>query len=241
MSDIQRTLQAAQAALKSCQFPQSYDQWADNYNTDCCNLGYKGPVCTAEVLMKHFTLSPDQVRVLDLACGTGLVAKEVRPGFRHFVGVDASQPMLEKARLTGLYQDLHQVLLGTEPLPVNSGMEEHSSVIACVLLVLVITDNQHHQTKNMKNLFSRVGLPSAHVEMAWSIDSVHRAGCKLIPFFYYVHYVFLFTNVIIFWFFYKDTRYNKTFASTTVMPCFLVFPKRVSQVYNFYKIQQLVS
>uniref|UniRef100_A0A8C6U605 Methyltransferase type 11 domain-containing protein n=1 Tax=Neogobius melanostomus TaxID=47308 RepID=A0A8C6U605_9GOBI len=134
MSDIQRTLQDAQAALKSCQFPQSYDQWADNYNTDCCNLGYKGPVCTAEVLMKHFTLSPDQVRVLDLACGTGLVAKELYSlGFRHFVGVDASQSMLEKARLTGLYQDLHQVLLGTEPLPVNSGEFDVVTLTGCLL------------------------------------------------------------------------------------------------------------
>uniref|UniRef100_A0A8C6UXD3 Methyltransferase domain-containing protein n=1 Tax=Neogobius melanostomus TaxID=47308 RepID=A0A8C6UXD3_9GOBI len=121
------------AALKSCKVPQSYDQWADNYNTDCSNLGYKAPVCTAEVLMKHFTLSPDQARVLDLACGTGLVAKQLSSlGFRHFVGVDASQPMLEKARLTGLYQDLHQVLLGTEPLPVNSGEFDVVTMTGCL-------------------------------------------------------------------------------------------------------------
>uniref|UniRef100_A0A8C6UUN5 Methyltransferase type 11 domain-containing protein n=1 Tax=Neogobius melanostomus TaxID=47308 RepID=A0A8C6UUN5_9GOBI len=133
MSDNQRTLQDAQAALKSCKVPQSYDQWADNYNTDCSNLGYKAPVCTAEVLMKHFTLSPDQARVLDLACGTGLVAKQLSSlGFRHFVGVDASQPMLEKARLTGLYQDLHQVLLGTEPLPVNSGEFDVVTMTGCL-------------------------------------------------------------------------------------------------------------
>ncbi|XP_035811841.2 methyltransferase-like protein 27 isoform X2 [Amphiprion ocellaris] len=40
-------------------------------------------------------------------------------GFGHFVGVDGSEAMLEVARESGLYQDLKQVLLGEDPLPVQ--------------------------------------------------------------------------------------------------------------------------
>lgn len=134
MSDVQtqRTLQDARNAFKCSKNPHSYDQWADTYITDHTMMGYKGPYVTAEVLMKHFTLSPEKVRVLDLACGTGWVAQQLFSlGFRDFVGVDGSQPMLDKACLTGLYQDLHLTLLGTEPLPVDSGMEalNHMSLL----------------------------------------------------------------------------------------------------------------
>ncbi|XP_035991452.1 methyltransferase-like protein 27 isoform X2 [Fundulus heteroclitus] len=43
-------------------------------------------------------------------------------GFRNFVGVDCSKEMLEQAAATGLYQKLHQALLGTEPLPAQPGV-----------------------------------------------------------------------------------------------------------------------
>uniref|UniRef100_A0A4W6DRY9 Methyltransferase domain-containing protein n=1 Tax=Lates calcarifer TaxID=8187 RepID=A0A4W6DRY9_LATCA len=42
-------------------------------------------------------------------------------GFRHFVGVDGSKGMLELAAKTGLYQDLRLALLGTQPLPAQTG------------------------------------------------------------------------------------------------------------------------
>ena len=45
----------------------------------------------------------------------------VNLGFKHFVGVDGSNSMLELAVKTGLYQDLKLALLGTEPLPAQTG------------------------------------------------------------------------------------------------------------------------
>lgn len=73
-------------------------------------------VHTCEVLMKHLRPSPDQVQVLDMA--SGLVAKLMSSrGFRHLVGVDGSGAMLEEAQQTGLYQDIHMALLGTQALP----------------------------------------------------------------------------------------------------------------------------
>lgn len=51
-------------------------------------------------------------------------------GFKHFFGVDCSEGMLEQARLTGLYQDVQQALLGTQELPVEEG-QTHSDMSFC--------------------------------------------------------------------------------------------------------------
>lgn len=82
-------------------------------------LEYRAHEHGVTVLMQHFTGDTSKTKVLDLACGSGLVAKKmVELGFRQFVGVDASEEMLKEAHLTGLYQDLHCTVLGEEPLPV---------------------------------------------------------------------------------------------------------------------------
>uniref|UniRef100_A0A8C2WRB1 Methyltransferase domain-containing protein n=1 Tax=Cyclopterus lumpus TaxID=8103 RepID=A0A8C2WRB1_CYCLU len=48
-------------------------------------------------------------------------APMVELGFKHFVGVDGSQGMLDQAAKTGLYKELKLALLGTEPLPAQTG------------------------------------------------------------------------------------------------------------------------
>ena len=123
-------------------------------------MSYRAPHLAVDFLSENFTGSPGDVLVLDVACGTGWVAKLVRfwwqnsfkgtvlriwtcvvlkshqvlmlvilllwvqmfeLGFRHFVGVDGSKGMLEQAAETGLYQDLKLALLGTDPLPAQTG------------------------------------------------------------------------------------------------------------------------
>uniref|UniRef100_A0A8C6U359 Methyltransferase like 27 n=1 Tax=Neogobius melanostomus TaxID=47308 RepID=A0A8C6U359_9GOBI len=85
-------------------------------------MEYSAPRHAADVLMKHFSGCPAEGSVLDVACGSGLVAQLLSSlGFRRFVGVDSSVAMLEQARITGLYQDLRPALLGTEALPTDPG------------------------------------------------------------------------------------------------------------------------
>ncbi|CAL9685057.1 unnamed protein product [Knipowitschia caucasica] len=93
-------------------------------------MQYQGHVHTVSLLIKHFRGDPAQARVLDVACGTGLVAKQMSLlGFRHFVGVDASEGMLREAELTQLYEDLHLRTLGQQPLSVG---EEEFDVVTVV-------------------------------------------------------------------------------------------------------------
>ncbi|XP_068600465.1 methyltransferase-like protein 27 isoform X1 [Brachionichthys hirsutus] len=100
-----------------------YDSWAENYDADVAALDYRAPGLAARTISTHFSGDHEAAVVLDLACGTGLVAKQLEThGFRHFVGVDGSERMLELAKEGGLYQELKQCLLGEDPIPVQWGL-----------------------------------------------------------------------------------------------------------------------
>ncbi|XP_076593929.1 methyltransferase-like protein 27 [Chaetodon auriga] len=127
MSDSCRTVHAAKVAFQSCKSPdandrvQFYDSWAQNYEKDHALMSYRAPDLAVSALSDHFSGSPEAALVLDVACGTGWVAKKmVELGFRRFVGVDGSRGMLDLAAQTGLYQDLRLALLGTQPLPAQT-------------------------------------------------------------------------------------------------------------------------
>ena len=45
-------------------------------------------------------------RAIDLGCGTGLAAARLRREVDHFIGIDLSPRMIERARATGLYAEL---------------------------------------------------------------------------------------------------------------------------------------
>ncbi|KAM6372985.1 methyltransferase-like protein 27 isoform 2-T2 [Pluvialis apricaria] len=99
-----------------------YDGWAARYEQDVAALEYRAPHLAAASLAFAFPAPPAEARLLDVACGTGLVARELhRRGFRLLHGVDGSAGMLERARSTGLYRQLQRCVLGREPLPAPAG------------------------------------------------------------------------------------------------------------------------
>lgn len=114
-----------------------YDRWAEKYEQDMSVMEYTAPAFAAKTLSLHFTGDRHTAVVLDIACGTGLVAKQLKTiGFGHFVGVDGSQPMLEKAKSTRLYQDLNLCILGSQPLPFEHGTFD------VVMIVGALSDGQ---------------------------------------------------------------------------------------------------
>ncbi|XP_049902150.1 methyltransferase-like protein 27 isoform X2 [Epinephelus moara] len=128
MSDCSRTVDDVRTFLQSSkgfdpqQMMRFYDSWAETYEQDHNLMSYRAPHLAVDFLSKNFSGSPEEAQVLDVTCGSGLVAKlMVKRGFRHFVGVDGSKGMLEQAAKTGLYQDLKLALLGPEPLPAPTG------------------------------------------------------------------------------------------------------------------------
>lgn len=65
--------------------------------------GYRAAVLVADALRPALPAS-----VLDLGCGTGLVAEALKPGVERLVGVDLSEAMLAKAAEKRIYDELHQ-------------------------------------------------------------------------------------------------------------------------------------
>jgi predicted TPR repeat methyltransferase len=101
----------AQSASRSA--PQHYvqalfDGYANDFDHHLVNvLGYK----THVLLNQHLHAVAPERRfrsTLDLGCGTGLCGRLIRPHTKELVGVDLSQPMLDKAALLGVYDALVQ-------------------------------------------------------------------------------------------------------------------------------------
>ncbi|KAK3524372.1 hypothetical protein QTP70_028020, partial [Hemibagrus guttatus] len=99
-----------------------YNSWAERYEEDVALLEYRAPFLAAECIASHFTSEKERASILDVACGTGLVCRNLKKmGFCHFVGVDGSEEMLRLAKETGLYQELQLCMLCEDPLPVQDG------------------------------------------------------------------------------------------------------------------------
>jgi len=83
-----------------------FDDFADDFEHTLVDLlSYDTPALLARFLQRQG--ADAATRVLDLGCGTGLLAVHLaRPG-RAIDGVDLSPRMLERARAKGLYGELH--------------------------------------------------------------------------------------------------------------------------------------
>ncbi|XP_059207730.1 methyltransferase-like protein 27 [Centropristis striata] len=120
---VKATILSAHKSTTTREKVNFYNSWANNYNQDVAVLDYRAPCLAADSISSHYSGEREEAVVLDVACGTGLVAQQMKKhGFRHFVGIDGSEAMLALARETGFYQDLKQCMLGEGPLPVQLGL-----------------------------------------------------------------------------------------------------------------------
>ncbi len=102
-------------AEKLSAMPQGYvralfDQYAPKFETALVDdLGYRGPALLFKaVLAARLAVRKPAFfkRAIDLGCGTGLAATAFSKEVDHFIGIDLSPRMIERARLTGLYAQL---------------------------------------------------------------------------------------------------------------------------------------
>lgn len=87
-----------------------FDQYAPKFEMALVDdLGYRGPALLFKAVLaaRHAVRKPAFFkRAIDLGCGTGLAATAFAKEVDHFIGIDLSPRMIEKARLTGLYAEL---------------------------------------------------------------------------------------------------------------------------------------
>ena len=111
LSDRSKWLQNVYAARNDEELAESYDAWAEDYDQDVLSFGYKIPAIMTGLIGRY--IAPDSGKMLDAGAGTGILGEAlVTLGNKNLVGIDLSQGMLEVAHIKGVYQSLHQMILG---------------------------------------------------------------------------------------------------------------------------------
>ncbi len=87
-----------------------FDQYAPKFETALVDdLGYRGPALLFKAVLSVRSAARRPAffkRAIDLGCGTGLAAAAFAKEVDHFIGVDLSPRMIERARATSLYAEL---------------------------------------------------------------------------------------------------------------------------------------
>jgi predicted TPR repeat methyltransferase len=109
-----------------------FDQYAPNFDRHLVErLGYRVP----EIIMRSLLTvgSPRFAHVVDLGCGTGLMAERLKPLSSFLEGHDISAAMLRKARAKGLYDRLYR----TDLQLLEAGDAPVDLVVAADVLIYV--------------------------------------------------------------------------------------------------------
>jgi predicted TPR repeat methyltransferase len=106
---------------------QRYDEWAATYESDLVgDMDYVAHKQASEILIE--TVPDNSVRVLDVACGTGLVGMYMRSrGYLNIDGVVFSKAMLAIAGQRDIYQSLWQ-----HDFTVGKILEDPYQALICV-------------------------------------------------------------------------------------------------------------
>ena len=85
-----------------------YDEWSDNYDSTLKKWNYKAPSHSCNILKTKVKTNPKYL--LDLACGTGLFAEEVRKYFPKCIcdGCDISGEILKISKTKKIYRNLYK-------------------------------------------------------------------------------------------------------------------------------------
>ncbi|XP_072024759.1 methyltransferase-like protein 27 [Amphiura filiformis] len=107
---------------------QFYDEWAPTYDKDLAHGNYTAPRWSADAIAK-LVINKD-AEIMDMACGTGLVAQELRQqGFTNIDGVDISTESLKISKETGIYRRLICDCIGTNKLDIND--DTYDGLVLC--------------------------------------------------------------------------------------------------------------
>jgi predicted TPR repeat methyltransferase len=117
-----------------------YKDWAANYDQDVKNQNYGGPDVIGNlaslIAISYLHKQPEDVRVLDAGCGTGLSGIALKSaGFALVDGFDLSDEMVLEAGKTGAYKELR----GSVDITVDRISEfdrKYDLVVACGVFTL---------------------------------------------------------------------------------------------------------
>ncbi|WP_157084452.1 class I SAM-dependent DNA methyltransferase [Sediminimonas qiaohouensis] len=110
-----------------------YDDWADSYDETLSEWQYRAPEDASDLLVPHLG---DGARVLDVGCGTGLLASALRKRGGYTVdGIDISAASLHLAERRGDYARLIHHDLQDLPLPVKDNAYDAAASIGVLTYI----------------------------------------------------------------------------------------------------------
>lgn len=119
MAEHDGYLGAVYGAKAPDEIAAAYDAWAESYDTEMAQAGYRHPTIGLALLARH--LPRGAAPILDAGVGTGLTgAWFAILGWPEAWGIDISQGMLDVAARKGSYARLQRAVLG-QPLPFADG------------------------------------------------------------------------------------------------------------------------
>lgn len=107
--------------LSRSEIKEYYTKWAHKYEEDLSPGRYNGPIMAAEAV-SHCFKDKNEVKILDIAAGTGTVGLELsKRGFKDIDALDPAEGMLEKAKKKNVYNRLLCEFMTEDKLPVDQG------------------------------------------------------------------------------------------------------------------------
>ena len=119
-------VQAVYAAKSEAELESSYDDWADEYDSDLgADSAWISPRVAVEYLVKHVAAD---AKILDAGAGTGLVGQRLlAAGYANLHAIDLSPGMLAVAHAKSVYRELRRMTLGA---PLAFADEAFDAVVA---------------------------------------------------------------------------------------------------------------
>ena len=112
---------------------QLYARFAEFYEENMCGeLDYRAPYLLS-IAIREALGDRESLNVLDLGCGTGLIAEHIRPLANHLTGIDLSPEMVTRAQASKLY-DVLEVMEITEWLR-RDDTPRFDLILACDTLI----------------------------------------------------------------------------------------------------------
>ena len=162
----QNRVQWVYSSRDNGELAERYDQWAKDYDTDLeRDFGWLGPQRAAELFARRV---PVEARILDAGAGTGLVGRALLElGYRDLVAIDLSEGMLEEARKSGVYTELHQMVMGE---PLDFPTDSFDAVVSVGVLTI-----GHAPASSLDELV-RITKPGGHVVFSLRTDVYLNSG-----------------------------------------------------------------
>ncbi|XP_060581813.1 methyltransferase-like protein 27, partial [Ruditapes philippinarum] len=135
MANFFDNLRSTMRGMSPSKVAECYTKWTENgqYDKDMEARNFSAPSIIADEVAKCFPVTRDKIKIMDIACGTGLVGEKesftAAYGFTDIDGLDPSEGMLNQCKERRHYKNLYQEFCGDNQLYIDNG--KYDCLLVC--------------------------------------------------------------------------------------------------------------